>query len=91
LTVGTQTVGQTDFILSNPSGFGFWNVDLTITLYRGTSPVAITTVTQRELRPGERRPVSINWFENETGITDTKIEANVNVLDPATFLSTDRF
>lgn len=91
LTVGTQTVGQTDFVLNNPSGYGYWAVELTIVLYQNGSPVAITTVTQRELKPGEQRPVSINWFENVNGITDTTVTAQVNILDPSTFLPTNRF
>lgn len=91
LTVGTKSVGQTNFVLSNPSGFGYWSVDLTVILYRDTTPIAVNTITQQQIRPGEMRPISLNWFENPIGVTKTEIQASVNVLDQAAFLPTQRF
>jgi hypothetical protein len=91
LVVGTKTVGQTDFILRNPSGFGYWSVELTIILYRDTTPIAINTITQRQIKPGEVRPVSLNWFENPIGVTRTEVRASVNILDPQSFLPSERF
>lgn len=91
LVVGTQTVGQTDFILRNPSGFGYWSVEFTIVLYRDSAPIAVHTVTQREIKPGESRPISLNWFENPIGVTKTEIYPSVNILDPQSFLPSERF
>lgn len=89
--IGNQTVGQTNFTLQNASAYGFWSVDLTIVLFRGGSPVAVTQLNQNSLKPGENRPISINWFDNLTGISDTVVQANVNILDPRVFLPTERF
>lgn len=91
LVVGTKTVGQTDFVVSNPSGFGYWSVDFVIVLYRDTTPVAVNSVTLQQIRPGEMRPVSINWLDNPVGVTRTEIQPIVNVLDPSAFLPTQRF
>ncbi len=90
-TVGTQKVGQTTFTLQNNSAYGFWSVDLTTVLLRGGSPVAVTEMNQRLLKPGEKRPISFAWFEPLTGITNTIVQANVNILDPAVFLPPDQF
>ncbi|MBM3204663.1 hypothetical protein FJZ48_01625 [Candidatus Uhrbacteria bacterium] len=91
LTIGTQTIGQTTLTLVNPSGYGFWAVDLTAIVSRAGNPVAVTTVTQREIKPGEIRPVIIDWFENLPGISNTDIQLNVNILDPKSYLSSERF
>jgi hypothetical protein len=91
LTIGTQTIGRTTFTLKNGSGYGFWSVDLTVVLYRGDVPVGVTTLDAGEVKPGEVRPMTINWFENVGDVTRTEIQANVNVLDPRVYLSTDRF
>jgi hypothetical protein len=91
LKFGTNTVGQTAFDFVNASAYGYWNVDLTVLLFRGTTPVGVTTISQREVRPGQHVPVSINWFENPTGISKTDVQANVNILSPGAYLPTTSF
>lgn len=91
LTIGTKTIGQSFFSLSNASAFGYWSVDLTVLLMRQGVPIAVTTLRQEQLRPGERRPLVINWFDNPTGVTETVVQTNVNILDPNSYLPTERF
>lgn len=91
LKVGNQTVGQTNFNLQNGSAYGFWSVDLTVVLFRNNAPVAVTQLNQTSVKPGESRSISINWFDNLTGISNTVVQANVNILDPNVFLPPDRF
>ena len=91
IVVGSQTVGQTSFALSNPTGFGFWDVELTIILFRAENPVAVSVIHVKEIKPNEKRPLAVNWFENLSAISKTEIQANANVLDPKTFLPTGRF
>ncbi len=86
-----QKIGQTSFILNNHSPYGYWNTDLTVILYRADRPVGVTTITERELRPGENRPIKINWFDNISGVSKTEIRANVNILDDDNYLSSSRF
>lgn len=91
LKIDGHIVGQTSSTLRNPAGYGFWSVDITAILYRGTMPVAVTTINQKEIKPGEERPFVINWFENLMGITKTELQANVNILDPSSYLPSGRF
>lgn len=91
LVIGTQTIGQSTFDLVNNSPYGYWNVDLTVVLYRGSAPVGVTTITQHEVKPGSTTPIAINWYENLSGITRTEIRPSVNILDPQEYLSTERF
>jgi hypothetical protein len=91
LHVGNQTVGQTTFTLVNGTGYGFWGADITIVLYRIDTPVAVTTITVREIKPNERREMIVNWFENPTAISKTDIRMDVNILDPKAYLPTERF
>ncbi len=91
LIIGNQSVGQTTFLLHNPSGYGFWSTDLTIILYRLDTKIAFTTINIKELRPGETRPITVNWFENLSSITKTEVYADVNVLNPTVYLPGQRF
>lgn len=86
LVIGSTRVGQSSFTLKNASAYGFWAVDLTVRLYRGSQIVAVTTVTERQIRPGETRPITIHWYENLSDITRTEIEPVLNILDPDTYV-----
>ncbi len=91
LTIGTQTIGRTNFTLTNPSGFGFWEVEITAILYRAGSAVGVTSIVERTIKPGETRPITIDWFENLPGVSKTELQANVNVLDPSVYLPSSKF
>ncbi len=88
LTIGTQTVGQSSFVFVNESAYGYWGVDLTVILFRGSTPVGVTTIEKRQVTPGAQMPVSINWFENLAGVSKTEVQANVNILDWSSYLPT---
>lgn len=86
LVIGTETVGQSSFTLVNDGGFGFWNPSVTIVLFRGTTPVGVTTIRLASIQPGETVPITINWFENPAGVTRTDIQVDINILDPNAYL-----
>lgn len=86
-----SSIGQSSFVLNNNAAYGYWDVDVTVILYRADRPVGVTTIREREIRPGEARPIRINWFDNLTGISKTEIRAAVNILDESSYLPTTRF
>lgn len=83
-------VGKTDFTITNNSGYGFWNVQVFVTLLRQGIPLAVTKVDVRELKPNEERPVSLQWYENVSGVDQVEITPYVDILDPGSFLPTTR-
>lgn len=85
LKIGTQTVGQTSSTFNNLSPYGFWNVDVTVILYHGSTPAGVTTIGKEQVRAGSSEPILINWFDNLSGITRTEITADVNILDPEAY------
>ncbi len=91
IVIGSQTVGQSAFTMRNASGYGFWDAELTIVLFRAETPIAVTTFNAREVKPNETRSVAVNWFENLSAISKTEIQANVNLLDPRVYLPSERF
>lgn len=88
LTIGTQTVGQSRFTVVNESAYGYWNPTITLVLFRGTTPVAVTTLQRTHIRPGESAPFIVNWFENIAGVSKSDIRVDINILDPEAYLPT---
>ncbi len=83
-------VGKTDFSITNNSGYGYWNVQLFVTLLRQGIPLAINKVDVRELKPNEERPISLQWYEQVSGVDQVEITPYVDILDPASYLPTTR-
>lgn len=88
---GTASHAETHFTLANPTGFGFWSVELVVTLEANGRAVAATRITIDNVKPGEQRPISIVWPEQLAGVTKTTVIPFVNILDPSVYLPTSRF
>ena len=91
LKIGTRTIGQSSFLLRNGSAYGYWNVDLTVVLFRGNSAVGVTTIRVKEVKPGEVRPITVEWFDNLTGISKTEVRIDTDILDSMNYLPASRF
>lgn len=89
VSLGTG-VGKTDFTLTNNTGYGFWNVEVYVTLLRQGIPLAVNKVLVKELKPNEVRPVSLQWYENVAGIDQVEVRPYVDILDPMSYLPSDR-
>lgn len=89
--LASGVTGRTSFLLKNESAYGFWSSNVHAVLFRGSSPVGVTSVAVRELKPGEIRPMEIDWFDNLTGISKTEVRIDVDILNPQNYLPTSRF
>lgn len=83
-------VGKTDFTLTNNTAFGYWNVELYVSLLRQGIPLAVNKIDVRELKPNEVRPISLQWLEEVAGVDQVDIVPYVDILDKASYLPTDR-
>lgn len=88
---GAERVSRTSFIFANPTAYGYWNVGLYIILYRGGTPIASNYVTLSEVKPGDSRPVNVDWYESIPAVTETLVVPVVNFLDDSVYLPTNRF
>lgn len=86
LVFDSKRVGQTTFVLSNPSAYGFWEVELLLRLYRGGAVSSVQTIKVQKVRPGEKREIQVIWPDNLTGVSKTEIIPQVNLMDRKSFL-----
>ena len=87
---GSQAMMRTTFTFHNPTAYGYWHIPLTIVLLRSSSPVAASTITLSQVKPGESRDVSVDWFEHLPQVTETQVVPSVNFFDPSAYLPSDR-
>ena len=91
LQIGTKRVSRTSFDFVNGTAYGYWDMGLYVVLKRGESAIAATFVSLDRVKPGERRPVHIDWFETLPEISETEIVPVVNFLDDAAYLPSTLF
>lgn len=82
----TIAISRASFNAKNLTAYGFWNVGLYITLYRGSSLAGITYVTLQEFASGQVRPVEVSWFESLPSVTQVKIIPEVNLFDERVYM-----
>jgi hypothetical protein len=86
VAIGGKSVLRTSFTFSNPTAYGYWNVDLYVVLKRGDVPVAANKITLSNVASGETRPVALDWFEQLPQVTDTEVVPVVNYLDSSAYM-----
>jgi hypothetical protein len=90
LSIAGKTYSRSSFTFVNPSAYGYWSVKLYVILKRAASPVAATSITVEKVKAGEKRPVTIDWFERLTAVTDTEVVPVVNIYDSSAYLPTSQ-
>ncbi len=86
-----KRVGQTSFTLVNNGAYGYWNLDVVVRLYRGSSVSAVSVYKVDHFSPGESRDIKLIWPDNLTGVSKTEIIPQVNILNQAVYLPTKYF
>jgi hypothetical protein len=84
---GSVRLGQSNFILRNPTAYGYHEVDLHLLLMRQGIPVALQRLRVERLLPGESRSLTVTWPDPDLAADSLEVHPSVNILDPAAYLS----
>lgn len=87
VSIGEKLIGQSTFTVENQTAYGYYDPEWIIILMRSGNPAAITKITTDQISAGESKSFSINWFDQPAGITETLIQPNINILNPASFIA----
>lgn len=89
-TSTAENTGQSDFTITNNSGYGYWHVPLVVTLLRQGVPLTINQVDLQSFKPNEARRMSLQWFDTIAGVDKVEVTPYVDILDPAAYLPSER-
>lgn len=82
---GARRGSLVTFTLANNTAYNFWSVDVPVLLSRGTRVVGVNAIRLERVRAGERRPVSLQWFDAPLDATAVDAVPQVNILDALVF------
>ncbi|MBU2566674.1 hypothetical protein KKG46_03895 [Patescibacteria group bacterium] len=89
-TLNGKLAPKTSFVIQNQGAYGYWSIDYVVKLLRGNTVVAVNKINVRDLKPGESRPVELYWYDQLPSVNKTEVTPIINLLDPNSFLPTDR-
>lgn len=78
-------VSQISFNIANETFKSFWDVPLQVFLKRGTKIVGVNYISISNLDSFEKRVVTLDWYEDTTGISKVEVFPDVNILDESVF------
>ncbi|MBI4281811.1 hypothetical protein HY625_03250 [Candidatus Uhrbacteria bacterium] len=79
---GARRGSLVTFTLANNTAYNFWSVEVPVLLLRGSRVAGANAIRLENIRAGEHRPVSLQWFDAPGDATVVDAVVQVNVLDP---------
>jgi hypothetical protein len=86
IAVGKPLIGRTTFTISNNTGYGYYNVQALVLMYRGAALAAVNLATIPTLAPGETKTGGVTWYEDFGAISQIKVFPTVDITDDASYL-----
>lgn len=74
------------FTITNATPFGYWTVDVTVLLYRGSAIAGVNKIQLAALESGEKRAAEVAWFEKLPNITKVEVRAETNIFDESVYM-----
>ncbi|MFH1226132.1 MAG: hypothetical protein V1684_02535 [bacterium] len=78
-------ISRVEFEITNNSAYNFWRVGCQVILKSGSRIMAVNYLALEQLGSGEKRAVSVDWYEQLPRTTQVEIIPEVNILDPAAY------
>lgn len=83
-------VWRADFTAVNGTAFGYYSPRFIVTLLSGSRVVGVNEVAVSELRPGDRREVSVIWYSEMSTVTKIDVKPVVNIFDTQSYIPAGR-
>lgn len=81
-----KTIGKTTFTITNSTGFGYYDVKMTVIMYRGTAIAGVNSTVFSKLRPGESKSGEVTWYEDFGAISKIVVVPEIDILNDAVYL-----
>lgn len=80
-------INALSFEAINNSAYNFWEVPLTIILYKGSRIIGVNKYTMEEFFSNEQREVKIAWPGTIGNVSDVEIIPNLNIMDVGVYMN----
>ncbi len=78
------------FSIQNKTAYSYWNVGLHVSLYNGSTLVAVNYISAKDLLSGESRSMEVNWYRAIRAANKIEVAPEVDILDPASYKEAGR-
>jgi hypothetical protein len=81
-----SSLNDLSFVITNLSPYSYYEVPLNISFYRSENLVGIHRYIITNFMSGEDKIIHLNWVSNLSGVTQTEIQPEINILDESVYL-----
>ncbi len=81
-----KRLGRSTFLLRNPSGYTYRDVEFLTIVSREGSVIGLQKLVLPSIAPGSEQTITQIWPENPLAVTRTEVQTFVHLLDPETFI-----
>ena len=86
LVIGDRSFGRTTFKIRNKTGFGYYEVPITVVLKRGNSLVGVNKTTISSLQSLEESMIQVDWFDNAPSASTVEVYPELDLFDEANYM-----
>lgn len=86
LVIGSRSFGRTTFEVRNKTGFGYYEIPITVVLRRGNSIVGVNKTTMSNFRGLENRVVQVDWFDNTPSALTVEAFPELDLFDEDNYM-----
>ncbi len=89
VTVGNDQLGRSTIVITNRSGFAYWNPEFLVKLMRGSTIISLTKVSAPKFLPSETRALEVRWFGTLPPSGTLGVESVINYFDKGVYMDPD--
>jgi hypothetical protein len=86
ISLGKENLARASFTLTNRTAYSYWEPVFLVKLSRGSSIIALTTVSVPEFKAGESRPVEVRWFGSLPATASVAVEPLIPYFDDRIYM-----
>jgi hypothetical protein len=73
------------YLLENTTSYGYHSIDIPVLLYRGSRVVGVNTLALEQVEAGDRRDITMQWFDATTSANSVTVHPQVNIFDTSVY------
>lgn len=88
--LATSPSSSAAFTLANHTAFSYYDVGVTVLLYRNDAIVGVNAIGIDRLLAGDRKPMEIFWYQPLPQVTRVEVVPDINIYDPNVYRAPGR-
>ncbi len=87
IALETQTIARTTFTLTNRTPYSYWEPSFLVRLTKGSTLIAVTSMTVPQFVSGESRTIDLRWFGDLPQTASVSVQPDIAFFDEEVYMN----